>query len=214
MRREEGKWKLGLFTGSCALTTLQNCWTSSAPCSSSDQKVKTKSHPFPSRDLVSQLWIPSLEWGHQVLICGSGVFTAGTQALRSMGLAQNVTLSLLWVHLIPGSVFPSLLFYKMGNHISWTQTWMYVTSATCCCLYCNQWATAPLTQSASILNLHFCSNTSGAAAAFSVLGLSTESPGLVNRAVPVPFPSPLAHRVIKDLCHKFGRWEALHVVLQ
>lgn len=44
----------------------------------------------------------------------------------------------------------------------------YVTSATCCCLCCNQWAAAPLTHSASILNLHFCSNTRGAAAAFSV----------------------------------------------
>lgn len=63
-------------------------------------------------------------------------------------------------------------------------------------------------------NLHFCSNTSGAAAAISVPGLSMESPGLVNRVVPVPFPSALAHRVIKDLCHKFGRREALHEVLQ
>lgn len=113
---EEGKWKLGLFTGSCALICLQNCQTPSAPRSSSDQKVKTKSHLFPSRDLVSQLWIlPPLEWGHQVLICGSGVFTAGIRVLGSTGLAQNVSLG---VHLVPGSVFPSLLFYKMGNHIS------------------------------------------------------------------------------------------------
>lgn len=103
---EEGKWKLGLFTGSCALICLQNCQTPSAPRSSSDQKVKTKSHLFPSRDLVSRsfgycpLWSEATKFWFLFLECSlqvSGYW--GARDWHRMSVWEFVWYQDLYFHL-------------------------------------------------------------------------------------------------------------------
>lgn len=121
--REDSEWKLGLLTGSYALLIcLQNCWTPPAPDTSTAQKIKNKSHPFCSCELVSH---SSIGWLSCSLRSESAKFCFGAPVCSlhvsghwgSVGLARNVTSSVLCIPFLSGSVFPSLLLLKIGNHI-------------------------------------------------------------------------------------------------